>query len=577
MSEVVKDPTLNLNDLKLHLYAEFETWDDFVEAVDEFQKKTFIKLTIITSKKLKTAEASRKSKSNAAKLLLPDTSDDEEENKLKGKRKRNRSRFEYQYLKLTCKHYGRYISTSKGIRPNQKTAKLECPTFLYASYDHYKDKFIIKQMNISCNHELKDEDVALPKLLQKTITHENDSSFVSSGTKEKKKYVKIQNRNVIKIPLESPTLGALIVNVNKRIKCTHEINSSCQAASLTNDDLMSIHSIFNDKKRKEQDEMIYEWVSLNEFEINNSNISKQLKQNKDDSEDKLLIQFKLPTLDGSLINVCFKAFTSILNITNSRVNEVISNQYSKMTKMNNSDSVKNREIETSIATILTSFNNTNSEHGSEQVLEIVDGENQQLMIIDTVDVPTTENTIEDPFNNNDSMDRTQGNEVLTTSTIVPVEINEKRFELSSVSWWQQMGKDDDLPENVKEQYGKLDIKRCILILKLSFTETSFQTEIYAQNVNPDENQLLSEIGKKYKSLEDVKTILDEFDSLALCRGISDPQLKNYANEIKSNSNSTFTYCYYSDSVRSKCCELIYDENWGYGMCRYCYSILDNVN
>lgn len=103
MGEIVKDPTINLNDLKLHLYAEFETWDDFVAAVDEFQKKTFIKLTIITSKKLKTAEASRKSKSNAAKLLLPEGSDDEDENKLKGKRKRNRTRFEYQYLKLTCK------------------------------------------------------------------------------------------------------------------------------------------------------------------------------------------------------------------------------------------------------------------------------------------------------------------------------------------------------------------------------------------------------------------------------------------------------------------------------------------
>lgn len=395
--------------------------------------------------------------------------------------------------------------------------------------------------------------------------------------KEKKKYVKIQNRNVIKIPLESPTLGALIVNVNKRIKCTHEINSSCQAASLTNDDLMSIHSMFNDKKKKEQDEMIYEWVSLNEFEINNSNISKQLKQNKEDGEDKLLIQFKLPTLDGSLINVCFKAFTSILNITNSRVNEVISDQYTKMTKRDcgDSNSVKNREIETSIATILTSFNNTNSEHGSEQVLEIVDGgEHQQLMIIDTVDVPTTENTIEDPFNHTEVDDdqRTQNEEVLTTSTIVPVEINEKRFELSSIRWWQQMGKDDELSE-----YGKLDIKRCILILKLAFSETDFQTEIYAQQVSPADHPLIAEISKEYKSPDDVNTILTKFDSLALCRGISDPQLKNYANEIKSNSSSTFTYCYYSDSVRSKCCELLYDESWEFGMCRFCYSILDNVN
>ena len=175
MSEIVKDPSVDLSELKLHLYAEFETWDDFVAAVDEFQKKTFIKLTIITSKKLKTVEEARKKNK---KMILPDTSDDEEENKMKGKRKRNKSRFEYQYLKLTCKHFGRYVSTSKGIRPNQKTAKLECPTFLYASYDHYKDKFIIKQMNISCNHELKDEDVALPKLLQKTMGQESETRSV---------------------------------------------------------------------------------------------------------------------------------------------------------------------------------------------------------------------------------------------------------------------------------------------------------------------------------------------------------------------------------------------------------------
>ena len=186
MSDIVKDPSIDLSELKLHLYAEFETWDDFVAAVDEFQKKTFIKLTIITSKKLKTVEEARKKNK---KIILPDTSDDEEENKLKGKRKRNKSRFEYQYLKLTCKHFGRYVSTSKGIRPNQKTAKLECPTFLYASYDHYKDKFIIKQMNISCNHELKDEDVALPKLLQKTITQESDARLVSDDWLERVFYL----------------------------------------------------------------------------------------------------------------------------------------------------------------------------------------------------------------------------------------------------------------------------------------------------------------------------------------------------------------------------------------------------
>ena len=372
------------------------------------------------------------------------------------------------------------------------------------------------------------------------------------------------------------------MNVNKRIKCTHEINSSCQAASLTNDDLMSIHSMFNDKKKKDQNEMIYEWVSLNDIELNNSQISKQLKQNKEDGEGAVLIQFKLPTLDGSLINVCFKAFTSILNISNSRVNEVISDQYSKLTKKNGDDtdcnSIKNREIETSIATILTSFNNTSNDQVNEQVLEVVgEGDQQQLMIIDTVDVPTSDENmiVEDAFNHHGNALH-QPEEVVTTSTIVPVEINEKRFELSSVPWWQQQGEDDELPL-IKEHYGKMDLKRSILIMKLAFKSTELQIEIYAQPVNLGDHQLIADVAKEYKSLKDVKNVLAKFDSLALCRGISDPQLKNYANEIKSNSSSTFTYCYYSDSVRSKSCELLYDDQWEFGMCRYCYSILDNVN
>lgn len=386
--------------------------------------------------------------------------------------------------------------------------------------------------------------------------------------------MKIQNRNVIKKPLESPTLGALIVNVNKRIKCTHEITSSCQAASLTNDDLMSIHSQFSDKKKREQNEMIYEWVSLNDIEMNTPQVPKQSK-NKEDGESTVLIQFKLPTLDGSLINVCFKAFTSILNITNSRVNEVISDQFTKMSKrseQNEHNSVKNREIETSIATILTSFNNTSNDQVNEQVLEVVegDGTHQQLMIIDTVDVPTN-HTIEEAYNH-----AAQPEEVVTTSTIVPVEINEKRFELSSIPWWEQMKPDDELPA-VRAHYAKLDVKRSILILKLAFTDTDFQTEIYAQPVEPAEHPMIAQMVKEFKLTGDVSAVLAKFDALSLCRGISDPQLKNYANEIKSNSNSTFTYCYYSDSVRSKSCDLLYDDQWTMGMCRFCYSILDNVS
>jgi hypothetical protein len=176
------DVEVDLDELSLKLFAEFDTWSDFVDAVDEFQKRTCIKLTIITSKKLKSVEKKRAKSDNLE-------NHEQEEGGGGGRRSRasnsssnhqrnpstpkgDKSRFEYQYLKLTCKHYGKYTTTSKGIRPNQKTAKLECPTFLYASYDHYKDKFVIKQMVVNCNHELKDEDVSLPKLLQRSIPSE---------------------------------------------------------------------------------------------------------------------------------------------------------------------------------------------------------------------------------------------------------------------------------------------------------------------------------------------------------------------------------------------------------------------
>ena len=52
--------TLDLDSLRLKLHAEFDEWQDFVNAVDEFQKKTSIKLTITTSRKMKSNESPRK-------------------------------------------------------------------------------------------------------------------------------------------------------------------------------------------------------------------------------------------------------------------------------------------------------------------------------------------------------------------------------------------------------------------------------------------------------------------------------------------------------------------------------------
>jgi len=68
--------TVDLETLKLKANAEYDTWDDFVDAVDEFQRKTCIKLTIITSKKLKQMNAKRKSSAPVQKESNPSDDDD---------------------------------------------------------------------------------------------------------------------------------------------------------------------------------------------------------------------------------------------------------------------------------------------------------------------------------------------------------------------------------------------------------------------------------------------------------------------------------------------------------------------
>ena len=159
---------LDLSSLRLKLHAEFDEWQDFVNAVDEFQKKTSIKLTITTSRKMKSSDSPRKRPKFLEFGLKEPKSEDNEIGDQEEDRKDGKA-FEYQYLKLTCKHYGGYKSTSRGIRPNQRTAKLMCPTYIYGCFDHCKQKFVIKQMTVNCNHELKDEEVLLSKVLKDPI------------------------------------------------------------------------------------------------------------------------------------------------------------------------------------------------------------------------------------------------------------------------------------------------------------------------------------------------------------------------------------------------------------------------
>lgn len=378
---------VDLRSLKLRLHAEFDSWQEFLEAIIEFQKKTLIKLTVTTSKKVSVHiddDKPTKRKRNGVINSI-------EEDASNGRRLRHHShsppspkhrKFEYKYLKLTCKHFGSYRSTSKGIRPNQRTTKLGCPTYIYGSYDHYKDKFVIKQMDVACNHELKDEEVLLPKLLRNIAdtNSENASDIVSESSNQattpvKKKYIKKRNRNVLKVPLESP--GNLILSVNSsKIRCNHDFNESCQAMSLTHEDLHSIHEQFHSKSRKEQDELILSWIEVIPLYMPVASVQ---------------VLCKLPAFDGSPIPVCWKAFSQVLRVPDKRIEDLIKNHFddaSNIIVCPSDEKVSERgdseEIKNCVADILTSFS---KESESE--------ETPQVIYCDTVDVPQTYETTEE--------------------------------------------------------------------------------------------------------------------------------------------------------------------------------------
>ncbi|XP_053205514.1 uncharacterized protein LOC128389894 [Panonychus citri] len=376
---------LDINSLQLKLYAEFDQWQDFVAAVDEFQRKTSIKLTITTSRKLKSRIRSSK-KRKTFRGIKTNTGQDEDDHEesidssgdgvndddSRSQESTNISikGFEYQYLKLTCKHYGGYRSTSKGVRPNQRTAKLNCPTYIYACFDHYKQKFIIKQMVVDCNHELKDEHVLISKLFKE---REPDHISDTNEATPKKKYIKVRNRNVLKIPLESPAVSNYVPTPTVRIRCNHELSESCEAASLTTEDLHSIHELFVSKSKKEQNDLILEWIQVLPY---------------DNAANTVQVLFRLPAFDGSLVRVCYKAFSQVLKVAINRINDLIIGNYDEMGNFldKNKQTGDSREIENCIANILTSF----SKEGDTE-------ETHQVIYCDTVDVPYAEDTIEESF------------------------------------------------------------------------------------------------------------------------------------------------------------------------------------
>ncbi|RWS21704.1 hypothetical protein B4U80_01033 [Leptotrombidium deliense] len=525
---------VELNSLRLRYNAEFDDWQDFVAAVDEFQKATNIKLTITTSKKLGSSERQKKRAKHEGVLI---TVADEEQAK---------ERFEYKYLKLTCKHYGGYRSTSRGIRPNQKTVKLMCPTYLYGAYDHYKDRFCIKQMVVNCNHELKDEEVLLPSILK----NPTEGRAVNDGPK---KYVRKRNRCVLKVPLESPTSGTLIVSLKSRVKCNHDSTSSstCEAHSLTSHDLSSIISHFSTKTKEEQNELILQWVDIT-----------PIKKDDSSEEDKLQVQFRLPTIDDSLIKVCSKSFLSILNLNMNRVDGVISANYADRISLAVQDQNcfrGNEEVETSIATILTSLSREDPQ--------------PQILYIDHVDIPSAEDTIEDAFV--ETTITSDSSPVNTITINISQELPEKVGDISplflaDIPWSRQENDQWSNSADLTGDYFKVDTSRNVVLLSVSCRGTNFVVKVYNEILNLDNVPVLKNLQKQYlmNKVSTTKPLLDRLNSLKLCRGLSDNCMKE-AMERDPSLAAELAYCFYSNSFRSKKCELVFGDDSCLVTCREC--------
>lgn len=65
----------------------------------------------------------------------------------------------YKHIKFACKHYGIRKSKSRGLRPNQSTFKIGCPSFIYVTA-HSKD-LVVEKMEVEHTHSCDPELVAM--------------------------------------------------------------------------------------------------------------------------------------------------------------------------------------------------------------------------------------------------------------------------------------------------------------------------------------------------------------------------------------------------------------------------------
>ena len=101
--------------------AYFKTWNDFAEALEAYCDSTFEPIFSISD--CKTVVAVNRSR----KFRKIPTS------------------IGYYHCTINCVHYGKYESSSRGLRPEQRTSCLDCPAKVRVSFDSKTNELLVRE------------------------------------------------------------------------------------------------------------------------------------------------------------------------------------------------------------------------------------------------------------------------------------------------------------------------------------------------------------------------------------------------------------------------------------------------
>lgn len=142
----------------LHLGARYPTFKALEAAVEKFSRETNSVYIVCHSRS----------------VVL--------ENKARPPNKQIPVCLKYKNIKFACKHYGKTRSSSRGLRPNQRSFKIGCPSFIYVSAN--TKELVVEKIETNHSHSCDPELVALyPE--RRSLAHarcdDSDDDSNSSG------------------------------------------------------------------------------------------------------------------------------------------------------------------------------------------------------------------------------------------------------------------------------------------------------------------------------------------------------------------------------------------------------------